>query len=251
MYYVKMTFTPFEKVEITEENVDELSMPLYGLLGNLGQNDQVYKGELIHNDGIFTAFFFMPELNTLEERNCNDRVLQDFSEIKKEYKITTEVLGNDATDYRLCGCEEPSWYFLFTNYIHNMSPIICGDCRGMIPIYKLSHVELPEGCDPGWWQGEHNLIVDLWFRSSFDRFTYRQQSNPKSELSKSGRAICAAYEKALNKPFYYFLSYWSESGRARSKKCPVCRQEWTLKDDIGFLNYKCDPCRLVGDGKSI
>jgi predicted nucleic acid-binding Zn ribbon protein len=241
-----MTFAPFEKSEITEENAEDLAGPLWSFLGNLSRNGQAYKDELIHDGSIFTAFFSMPELDTLEEMNCNGFVLESFSEIRKKYRITTEILGRNAEAYKLCDCREPSWYILYTLFTCNMSPIICGDCRGMIPTYKFNHVELPKECQPilGW-QREYDLITKLWLLSSFDGFTYRQQSNPKSELSKSGRDICATYEKALNKPFYYSLFYWSESGRARGKKCPVCGEAWTLKDD-DMLDYKCDKCRLVG-----
>lgn len=246
LYYVKMTFTPFEKVEITDENVGELSWPLWSFLGSLYRNGQAYKDQLIHDGGVFTAFFFMPELDAMEEKNCDGPVLEDLSKVRKQYEIVTEILGRDSATYKLCACKAPSWYILYTIYTYNMSPIVCGDCSGMIPAYKFNHVELPKGCQPALgWQSEYDLVTKLWHFSSFDRFTYRQQSSPNSELSKSGREICAAYEKALDKPFYYFLFHYSESGRTRGKKCPVCGNDWTSEEDIGNLNYKCDKCRLV------
>lgn len=248
MYYTKMTFTPFEKVEITENNVEDMDMTgnIWGYFGDLLRNGQIYKEQsLIYNDGVFQAFFFMPDLDSLDEKNCNSYVLKSLSYINKEYAITAEVLGRNAVVNAACSCRDSSWYVLYTRQNYAFSPILCGDCFKMIPVYKLSQVELPKDCQSEiGWQADYELMDKLWLYSSFDRFTYRQVSDPKSTLSKAGREICATYEKVLGRPFYYFLFHYSESGRLR-KKCPDCGSDWILEKDMGFLSFKCDKCRLV------
>ncbi|MCL2462464.1 MAG: Zn-ribbon-containing protein, partial [Defluviitaleaceae bacterium] len=58
--------------------------------------------------------------------------------------------------------------------------------------------------------------------------------------------ICAAYEKALGKPFYYFLFYFDcQDASISREKCPVCGGDWMLEEKIGSISFKCDKCRLV------
>ena len=247
MYYVKMTFTPSERVEITENNVEDMDMTgnIWNYLGCLARYGHIYRDSLIYDEGIFQAFFFMPELDSLDEKNCHRHILQGLKNIERKFAITVDVLGKDAVVNTVCSCGDSSWHILFARKNDAISPIYCGDCFKMIPAYKLSHIELPKDCQPELgWQADYKLIDKLWFYSSFDRFTYRQMSDPKSQLSKSGREICAAYEKVLGKPFYYFLFHYNISGRVR-KKCPDCGGDWILEKDIGYLSFKCDKCRLV------
>ena len=248
MYYVKMIFASLEKIKITENNAEDMDISgnIWGYLGELHRNGQIYKDQtLIYDDNVFQAFFFMPELDSLDEKNCNSYVIRELAAIKKEYAITYEILGKNAVVNEICSCKNSSWYILYARKDYAISPVFCGDCFKEIPVYKLSHIKLPKDCQSELgWQAEYDLIDELWFLSSFDRFTYRQMSNPESRLSKSGRKICASYEKVMKKPFYYFLFYYSESGKAR-KLCPVCGGDWVLKENIGVLSFKCDKCRLV------
>jgi len=225
----------------------DMSGNIWGYTGDLLRNGQRYQNDcvLIHNNNVFQAFFFVPELNSLNEKYCNNYVLESLARIKKWCEIKVEVLGKSAVVNPVCSCSDSSWYILFARKIDAYSPIVCGDCLQMVPIYKLPQIEMPKASqyEIGW-LADYYLIDKLWFYSSFDRFTYRQMSDIKSTLSKAGREICTTYEKALGKPFYYFLFHYSDYGRLR-KNCPVCGSEWVLKDDIGNLSFKCDKCRLV------
>ncbi|MCL2387789.1 MAG: Zn-ribbon-containing protein [Defluviitaleaceae bacterium] len=246
MYYIKMTFTPQSEAEITEENVEDESYNLWGYLGDLRCNGQIYKDfTIIYNDKTFQAFFLTPELDSIDEKNCRSYTNEKLAKIKNEYTITTEILGKNIVTEKFCTCAESSWYILYTCQSYAVSPIVCGDCLYMIPAYKFSHVQLPKACQPTLgWQADYDLIDQLWRYSSFDRFTYRQMSNPESQLSKSGREICAAYEHALNKPFYYFLYHFSDSKKSR-EQCPICKSDWALEENIGNMAFKCDKCRII------
>ena len=249
MYYIKMIFTPLEKVTITKNNVEDedISGRVWGYLGSLCRNGQIYKGDtLIYTEHVLQAFFEMPELDSLDEKNCNRYVIEALADIKKRFVVTFEVLGRNTEVNEICSCKDSSWYVLYTHRQHSASPIVCGDCLAAIPVYKFSDIELPKDLQPELgWQAEYNLIDELWYLSSFDRFTYGQMSNPKSQLSRSGREICAAYENAIGKPFYYFLFLCHSDSRKTRKLCPICDGDWALKEDIGKLSFKCDRCRLV------
>ena len=252
MYYTKITFTPLEKLEITEDNVEDMDITsaIWGYTGDLLRNGQIYQNDkvLIHNDNVFQAFFFMPELDSLDEKYCNEYVNGSFIRIKERCEIAVEVLGRNTIVNPVCSCNDSSWYILYALKKDAFSPIVCGDCLKMIPTYKLPKMEIPAHIQSEiGWLADYYLIDQLWMYCGFDRFTYRQMSDIKSTLSKSGREICSAYENAIGKPFYYFLYYHSNSKKIW-KTCPDCGGEWKLKDNIGNLSFKCDICRLVSYG---
>jgi predicted nucleic acid-binding Zn ribbon protein len=248
MFYVKITFTPIEKIEITESNSDADSWDIGWYLGDLYRNGQAFKEWLlIFDENKYHAFLFMPEIDSLDEKYCNSPVLRSLEKIKTQFEVAIEVLGKNAYANEICTCNNSDWYILYARNDYNFSPISCGNCLKMIPIYKFPQIEMPKDCECAVsWENDYTLIDKLWISSGFDRFTYRQMSDVKSALTKSGRNICAAYEKALGKPFYYFLFRSNYSGRKR-KKCPACGNAWTLEDDIGILSFKCDKCRIVSN----
>lgn len=249
MYYVKMTFAPFEKVEIIEDTLEDMDIThaIWGYIGDLLRNGQIYHNShvSIHNNNMFQIFFFMPELDSLNEKYYTKDVIESCTRIKKWCEVSIEILGRNTVVNPVCSCNDSTWYILYALKSDAFSPIVCGHCLQMIPVYKLPHVENPKNMQPliGW-LADYYLIDTLWRYSSFDRFTYRQMSDIKSTLSKSGREICSAYEKVIDKPFYYFL-YHDNNSKKVWETCPDCGGEWKLDEDIGILSFKCDKCRLV------
>jgi len=224
-----MTFTPLEKLEISEDSVEDMDITgiIWGYTGDLLRNGQIYHHDkvLIHNDNVFQAFFFMPELDSLDEKYCNEYVNRSLVRIKELCEISFEVIGRNTIVNPVCSCDDSTWYILFALKNDAFSPVVCGDCLNMIPIYKLPREEIPIKVQSEiGWLADYYFIDRLWMLCGFDRFTYRQMSDVNSALSKSGREICSTYENALDKPFYYFL-YHHPSKKVR-KTCPVCGGEW-------------------------
>ena len=251
MYYIKLTFIPFHKPKTIDQNyINEISNVLWAYLGSLHRNGQVSEGSLIQKDGIFYSYFFMPELDSLNEKYCEESTIKHLADIKKDFQVKTEILGkNTVPEFQTCTCQESSWYVLYTARTEKFGPIICGDCLDTIPVYKFDHrfearKDMKDIRTTLGWQKDYNLIDELWFNGYSDRFTYRQMSHPESRLSVDGMAICAAYEKALGKPFYYFM-FHNWMSRKSNKMCPKCGGDWTLNEPIGDISKKCDPCRLV------
>lgn len=73
------------------------------------------------------------------------------------------------------------------------------------------------------WQNSYSSCDKLFMSGIGERYAYRQLSNIKSELSQKGCEICASFEKAVGKAFYYFLfRYYS----AFKPECPSCNSLW-------------------------
>jgi predicted nucleic acid-binding Zn ribbon protein len=69
-------------------------------------------------------------------------------------------------------------------------------------------------------------------------------NDPNSSLSKIGRELCKAFEKAIGKPFYYFLFYYMNS-RKKNTSCPICGKPWQEVKDDTCVSKRCEDCRLI------
>ena len=83
-----------------------------------------------------------------------------------------------------------------------------------------------------------------------DRFTKRQLSDPRSQLSKTGLELCSELEKVLNKPVYYYL--FQPRGltirpSVTSLLCPNCGGEWKESKRCETVDLICERCRLAID----
>jgi predicted nucleic acid-binding Zn ribbon protein len=82
---------------------------------------------------------------------------------------------------------------------------------------------------------------------------YKQLADPKSDLSVTGRELCARIEKATEKPtFYYLMRYWCRNDGEATRTCPLCGGEWRLSDQekedktpFHRFHFRCNGCRLV------
>lgn len=50
--------------------------------------------------------------------------------------FSCEIIGEDPECAPVCQCHYSSSYILFTNYLSLESPLRCGDCLGIVPLYK-------------------------------------------------------------------------------------------------------------------
>lgn len=240
-----MTFTSINAIIVDNDNIDDITDPIWSYLGSLSQSGQIYNATLIKAEHGFCSYFSMPEKDSLEDKYCYDFTITDCASVKKIFQIEVEILGIDLEEEPCCTCKHTSWYFLYGRRMQKSSPIICGDCFRSVPAYKFSNIKLPTDVRTELsWQEDYSMIDNLWFNSFFDRFTYKQMSAVDSRLSKDGIAICTAYENALSKPFYFFLFHYNDS-RKRRNQCPICGEDWRLSEPIHFITCKCDSCRLL------
>ena len=150
----------------------------------------------------------------------------------------------------------PSWrrsssFYLFTHAFNDASPVRCGDSGSPIPLYLLP-ISDQDREDLYSWAGMYKHFDNIWLASgALEIPAYKQIADPTSELSVSGREICASIEKATQKPTDYFLMrYWGRNDGEATRPCPLCGAKWHLSnhtEDAPFhkFHFKCDSCRLV------
>lgn len=238
MNVYKIIFIKKTQISINDEELESI----WDYLGCLYKNGQILKNyELIDIEDKLCAFVTFPNDDALNEMNNNIYVNKFKNKICMNYEIVLELVGRSMNHDVSCTCENPSWYILYTNYALIESPVVCGDCGKIVPLYKLPHIHDHEYYDVIGWQMAYKNIDSLWMYGLSDRFTLRQLHNSNSQLSIEGRSICKAFEEKTGKPFYYYIF----QNRITNKKCPICNSEWQFVKVGSLIDYKCNCCRIV------
>lgn len=184
-------------------------------------------------------------------------------------KLQIQYRGeNPSSGKAVCRCKSPSWYVLFTNFATENSPLLCGDCGGYVPLYRIpkpcssldeKEYELKTIQDYSLireWELNYQYCDNLQMDCGFaQRWGQRQLSDVRSGLSCSGRDLARSLESRLNAPVYYYLyNYKKTTYKADiTRPCPVCKGAWFLSDDSSgadnesLFRFKCDDCRLVSN----
>lgn len=237
---LKITFTPKTVIE-DEEKITEL---FWDYLNCLRNNGQIYNDYTLIKDGVnFIVYATVIEECSLDEKYCSIYALKFKKEIYNLFTSKTEIAGKNMTCDEPCDCKEkPSWYMLYEDYKEQESPVWCGRCHRIFPLYKLLYLEKQEDhWNVGSWKHAYQLVDSLFMNCLSDRFTYRQMNKLDSQLSKHGREICTEFEKIVGIPFFYYVYYHKNT----PSKCPSCGGDWKVLDEI--VDYKCDKCRIVAD----
>lgn len=258
MSFTKIAFKPKEKTSkgFTEEETDLISDYLSALFHN-GQISIEYN--IVKTDDCIFAFVSQADSDSLDEKYNSCYAAKDKEKIDSIYEVTFETIGVDIYASDICTCKNSSYYVLIMDYI---SPISCGDCGNIVPIYKIPFIPT-YGMDDKFMQEDHyheiHWLVDyksidiLWMSCLADRWTGRQLADPQTQLSKVGREICAKIEKATGKKTYYYLldqvfSHKRYNGKPKSpqKQCPLCGVDWREENPNESDTFLfCDNCRLA------
>ena len=133
-------------------------------------------------------------------------------------------------------------------FLGGPSPIMCGDCGGLTPLYRFAPV-----CA----DSHYTLYNWIWSYKAADQLDIcsgaleadaeKQLTSHYSSLNAAGREFARKFETDSGKPFYYHLLR-TESGNERSpdmEACPSCSRPWRLPEAWHGFEFKCEPCRLV------
>lgn len=241
MTYTKITFNEIVPIEDEQACVELLS----DYLSCLYKNGQILRDyELVKLPGAFAAFVTIPENNALDIKH-NSVYANDYcNRLQRFFTVSHEAIGENVFCGEPCGCSNSSWYMLYTDFTSAESPVVCGDCGKEIPLYKLPYLtSQEEHFIMTSWQEVYKSIDKAWMYCLSDRFTFRQLSNPDSQLSKDGRGICRELEKVLRKPVYYYIYHYNKP----SPECPSCGLSWEDSGNKELVDFKCDACRLTTD----
>ena len=246
----KIRFTPkVENFEDHEDHIEIISSYIGALISN-GQIIQETASDVFFiKDEIFCLVTLI-ENSAANKENNNVHVNTYLEKITSFFDVSYEKIAQNANfKGHVCNCRR-SWFILLNEFQYKESPVICGDCEGAVPLYRLPKIlDSEEHYDTVNWFSNYKDIKNLWMSSLFDRFTYKQLNDPKSQLAKSGREICNAYEKTTEKPFYYKLFYTDVMPHKKPvpQNCPLCGEIWEVKSPNFIVDFKCDSCRLVAD----
>ena len=224
------------------------------LLAALRMNGQILNDEfsIARKQKVDYAFAFTPESTSLHRQFDNKYVRQArerLNEIGLKLRLVNRGLNPESTP--TCKCEKSSWLVLFADYISIDSSIRCGDCFGMVPLYRLRPTEDEEFNGIISWRSDYRACDRLQMNCrTGERFGLTQMSEHSSSLSKQGRELASKLAILNKTPVYYYL--YRGTGRSyeteRKRKCPGCGGDWLLPDRIcRFIDMKCEQCKLVSN----
>lgn len=246
MYNYKIKFIKKPKTgQITDEKAAELIESYFNPLLN---NGQVLCGYDLYKDsyGFLYANVILPEEDSLSGVYDNGYVKEYRKKLNEFFDTELIREGINLEYHEPCDCKKPSWYFLYIDTPwNNETPLICGDCSGYVPLYKVPYIsDEKEHFSLLSWRIAYQSMERLWIHSLWDRFTYGQVFKYDSKLNIEGRKLSRNYEKVLSTPVYYYIDYNVRAWIAPKKPpetCPECCGEW-IKDPEFF---KCEKCRLI------
>ena len=234
----------------TEQALETIDL----LLGALRMNGQILGREYpvtIDGEKIRT-FLLIPEENSLDESRANDYVLKWLAKLENlGVEPSWGILGVEPYSAPVCKCLRPKFYILYTTYVSLESPIRCGDCWGVVPLYRLPTTSGGEYVDIISWQSDYQACDTLQMNcSTGERFGTFQLSKYGSSLSKRGIDICSRITELTRIATYYYLMQSTGRGRKaeQTRKCPSCGGEWYLTEPLyGLFDFRCDQCRLLSN----
>lgn len=196
----------------------------------------------------------LAEAGALGERFGNKWVRRSFRELAAVgvARPVVTLLGFDPETRRRCSCRKRPFLILFTTFMHNESPVQCGDCFGPIPLYRLPATGDGGNCqDLLWWQDTYQALDWLFIGTGpGERFAHDQLARFDSQLSKDGRELARKLEKKIRVPVYYYLSkHFGRSDEAeRKRRCPSCGKAWLRRETLHrIFDFQCRRCRLLSN----
>ncbi len=204
------------------------------------------------SNGRLVAQVYTHEEQSLHKQYNNLYVNLRTESLERLCNATVEVnqVGTEAEVMPVCTCAKSNFYLLITEHNSIASPIKCGTCFDVVPMYKL-----PPLFDNGYypllsWESNYQACDGLQQNGIVgEAWALEQMENPNSELSVEGREVCTSIEQSTQTPTYYFMRNSKESTieQELDSICPACRQPWLLTQPLagGIFPFKCDNCRLI------
>lgn len=245
MFYYKIDFCFIDEF-VDREKADD---KLYWYLSVLYKNGNALSDyKVIAKEKGYEVYIGLFDRYPIKEESYRNKYINEYEEKIKEYFVVSyDCLGELDGYGELCDCEKPSSYLMYTTQFDEEMLVLCGDCGGIVPLYKLPYLEPYEEehlALLGWQDGYH-AMDKMWLYAGtegLERSALYQLHNPKSPLSTWGRALCKELEEKTGVPTYYYLF----SSTKKYRKCPSCGNPWKEEAD-GVCDFFCDECRLAAD----
>ena len=223
-------------------------------LAALLKNGQIYGEYLVawSNDNL-VVYTHIARPDALDERYHSewskaqlDLVLEAFGQ-----PVNCEVI-DDAAPKRFRSWKQSTSLYLFTHAFDNVSPVCCGDTGFSIPLYLLPVTQKTRE-ELYFWAGSYKAHDKIWLDSgALEIPAYKQLADPESNLSVTGRGLCAEIERLTKTPtFYYVHRYWGRNDGEAIRPCPICGSKWHSSESpeerqaFYKFHFRCEHCRLV------
>ncbi len=252
MHLADVVFKARRRFEDHQEPMDAIQ----GLFVALGHNGQVIEcgWPVVQVRGGYRATVILPEADSLRRSLYSDAVREAMSHLRRGGLGVPQVkvIGQEPDSAEVCACPRRSSLILETDYTTTEVPLRCGDCFGVVPLYRFPPTS-PCGTyeDVLCWENRYHCMDALWSDNGpGEEIGYREMSEPDSELSRDGRAVCRRIEKLSKTPTYYYLfRYHGHSLAAeRRRPCPGCERGWLLEHGWhDRYDFRCTRCRLVSN----
>jgi predicted nucleic acid-binding Zn ribbon protein len=246
MHEISIRYRP----ELVE--VDVLWHLFHQLLGSLRHNGQLIGRNMqpYEKDGQMLAIIFTATADALDTQHQNKYVREGIEALEKycAHSLIIKHVGKVENETNLiCACTQHKHLLLY--YYQELSPVLCGTCEKAIPLFRLPHLHDFGFWNLTSWQSAYMACVMLDLNcGTGEKWAIKQQCDPRSGLSKQGRAVGEKIMEAMGVKTYYFLSNFSKGSRKKdiNRPCPGCGGPWRLKNEIHkYVRYQCDTCLLM------
>lgn len=233
--------------------IDEFDDKMQWFLSSLCKNGQIlfdYQNTVKFKN-FYACRVVALEIDALSEKYGNKYTVQFLQEVDKCSISPPELIyiGENYDVEDCCSCKSPSHYILTTDCQSYTPPILCGDCKRSIPLYKFPKTYYDsEYYDLLGWQSVYQSCDRQFLEGIGGHHGYKMMHRVDSSLSKEALRYCRILEEKVEKPFYYFLfRYYGKN----KPICPKCGGLW-INQKIGGIykveyDYVCHGCRLVSN----
>ena len=190
--------------EITLQISPDLEMDLMldefnWLMSNFHKNGQVANGghtQFIVGQKI-VSMPYTPEKDSLEAKHHNSFVVKQIERLETlcQSKLQIRTIGADGNHAEVCSCKSSSSHLLGAFCFSRDSAVICGDCRLIIPLYRLPKTEDDSYLSIINWQLS-TMVLD-----GFETINLKNNGVPNiskshlNALDKLGFEVCERLEK--------------------------------------------------------
>lgn len=236
-------------------DAEQIGGTINNYLHSLRMNGQILGKEYILalDKNIIRSYVLVPARDSLNHKYSNKYVKEYYKELSSQgIKIEFKRIGKELDSADLCKCNTVDSYILYTYYTSLESPLRCGNCFGIIPLYKIPKTYDDEYYDIKCWETNYQSCDTLQMNCRVgEKFGMRQLSDINSSLNKDGIDICKRIMDLTQKDTYYFLYHYvmyPKKDKELNRKCPLCGGEWILENELfDKFNFKCDKCLLLSN----
>ncbi len=252
MYVCELQFEIFDNTTLSDAE-----RAINGLMDALRYNGQVLGREfpVVIGEGIFTVRAVCPEAESLHPSYYSPQVEAQIKRLSQACLLApkVKVLGVDLNSDSCSDTEAPSWFVLYTSFVHTCSPLKCGDALMPVPLYHIPAVFNGDQKAILKWQTEWQACDEIQMAAGCkaEHATLHEIKDVDSDLFRRGWDLRGRIEYLTKIPTYYYqYQVGGESLEAEEQRCcPKCGSaDWKLSESLhGLFHFRCEPCRIVSN----